>query len=55
MKLTFDPSKDAANMAKHGVSLGTADELEWDTLECKPDTRHAYGEPRHYETINQNP
>ena len=46
MKLTFDPSKNAANMAKHGMSLGMADELEWETLECKPDTRREYGEPR---------
>jgi uncharacterized DUF497 family protein len=46
MKLTYDPHKDAANLAKHGVSLGMADELEWDTLDCKPDTRREYGEPR---------
>ena len=45
MRITFDPPKDAANRAKHGVSLVMADELEWDTLECKPDTRE-YGEPR---------
>jgi uncharacterized DUF497 family protein len=23
-----------------------AESLEWDTLECKPDTRRDYGEPR---------
>jgi len=46
MKLTFDPKKDAANVAKHGVSLAMADDLEWDTLECKQDTRREYGEPR---------
>jgi uncharacterized DUF497 family protein len=46
MKLTFDPHKDASNQAKHGVSLGMAEELDWDTLECKPDTRREYGEPR---------
>ncbi len=46
MKLTHDPPKDAANMAKHGVSLGAADEMEWDTLRCKPDTRREYGEAR---------
>ncbi len=46
MKLTFDPLKDAANMAKHGVSLGMTDELEWDTLDCKRDTCREYGEPR---------
>lgn len=46
MKLTFDPLKDTANIAKHGVSLGMAEELEWETLLCKPDTRREYGEPR---------
>jgi uncharacterized DUF497 family protein len=46
MKITFDPQKDATNTAKHGVSLGTAEDLDWDTLLCKPDTRRDYGEPR---------
>ena len=46
MELTFDPPKDAVNLAKHGLSLGMAEELEWDTLQCKPDTRREYGEPR---------
>ncbi len=46
MQITFDPTKDAANLAKHGVSLAMASEFEWDTLECKPDTRRDYGELR---------
>jgi uncharacterized DUF497 family protein len=46
MKLTFDPKKDAANIAKHGVTLAMAEDLEWETLECKHDTRREYGEPR---------
>jgi uncharacterized DUF497 family protein len=46
MKLTFDPMKDGANVAKHGVSLVVAEDLEWETLECKQDTRRDYGEPR---------
>jgi len=46
MNLTFDPKKDAANIAKHGVSLAMSESLEWDTLECKADTRRDYGEPR---------
>ena len=46
MKITFDPPKDAKNLVKHGVSLGMADSLEWDTLEHKPDTRRDYGEQR---------
>lgn len=46
MKLTFDPHKNGVNLAKHGLSLDLAEELEWDTLEYKPDTRREYGELR---------
>ena len=28
MNIEFDPRKDAANIAKHGISLSRADELE---------------------------
>lgn len=46
MKITFDAIKDTANLAKHGVSLAMAEDLEWGTLYCKQDTRREYGEPR---------
>ena len=46
MRLTFDPHKDGLNLDKHGLSLAMANELEWDTLQCKADTRREYGEPR---------
>lgn len=46
MKVTFDPAKDVANQAKHGVSLALAKELEWDTAVTWPDLRQDYGEPR---------
>ena len=46
MQITFDPDKDAANVAKHAVSLAMARDLEWDTLQCKEDTRRNYGETR---------
>lgn len=46
MDLTFDPAKDAANLAKHGVSLALATQLEWDSALTWPDLRRAYGEPR---------
>ena len=46
MKITFDPAKDAANISKHGVSLGMAAGLEWDTALTWPDERKDYGEPR---------
>lgn len=46
MKIAFDPSKDARNIAAHGVSLASAEALllgftvEW------LDRRHDYGERR---------
>jgi uncharacterized DUF497 family protein len=46
MEITFDPDKDASNIAKHGVSLALAAELEWEWLLVKPDTRRDYGELR---------
>ena len=47
MQIEFDPAKDVANQRKHaGVTLVMSNDLEWDTLQCKQDTRHSYGEPR---------
>lgn len=46
MEITFDPAKDAANVAKHGVSLAVAAEFEWESSVFWTDTRRAYGEPR---------
>ena len=30
MQIAFDPTKDASNQEKHGVSLALASELDWD-------------------------
>ncbi len=46
MDITFDPAKDKANQAKHGVSLSLARELDWSSVLVKPDTRRDYGELR---------
>lgn len=46
MQIEFDPTKNASNERKHGVSLGLAAELEWDTLRSRTDTRRDYGEAR---------
>lgn len=46
MNIEFDPAKDAANMAKHGISLAVAARIEWNAVLCLPDTRHDYGETR---------
>ena len=37
--IIFDPYKDAANVAKHALSLTLARDLEWDTLQWKGGTR----------------
>jgi len=46
MNITFDATKDAANIAKHGMSLALAAQLEWDAAMIWPDARFAYGECR---------
>lgn len=44
--IDLDPEKDAANLAKHGLSLARAVELEWGDAEIIPDNRRDYGEDR---------
>ena len=44
MDIEFDTAKDVANIAKHGVSLARA--IELDVLTIKADTRQEYGEAR---------
>jgi uncharacterized DUF497 family protein len=46
MNIEFDPAKDAANTAKHEVSLSQASEFEWDTAVVWQDTRRDYREER---------
>ncbi len=46
MEIEFDPDKASSNAAKHGVSLDTAENLEWDMLLAEEDKREAYGELR---------
>lgn len=46
MDIEFDTAKDEANIAKHGVSLALAAEIEWCDVLCVPDTRRDYGEVR---------
>ena len=46
MQISFDPAKDAANRAKHGLALAEAAAVEWDSVIAAPDTRRDYGEPR---------
>lgn len=46
MQIEFDPAKDAANQAKHGVPLSMADELDWEAALVWVDDRLEYNERR---------
>ena len=46
LQIEFDPKKDAANLAKHGVSLALAVELDWDAALVWVDDRYEYDEMR---------
>ncbi|MDB5422615.1 MAG: hypothetical protein JWQ29_31 [Phenylobacterium sp.] len=46
MNIEFDPAKDAANLAKHGLSLGEAAEFDFTAAVVVPDDRLDYGEVR---------
>jgi uncharacterized protein len=46
MRIEFDPTKDAANKTKHGVSLSVAGELDWESALVWVDDRFEYNEIR---------
>jgi hypothetical protein len=46
MAITFDPEKNARNIAERGQSFERVAELEWDTAVIAEETRCDYGEPR---------
>lgn len=46
MNIEFDPAKDAANQAKHGVPLAAAADFDWDTALEREDDRFDYREIR---------
>lgn len=47
MEIEFDPDKDAANFAKHGMSLADAAEFDFETASVLVDGRYDYGETRY--------
>jgi uncharacterized DUF497 family protein len=51
MEIEFDPDKDAANLKKHGISLGRAAELDWDHAAYVADNRFSYDEIRVNATV----
>ncbi len=46
MEIEFDPIKNTANQAKHGVSLALGTELDWDAALVWIDERYGYDEVR---------
>jgi hypothetical protein len=46
VRIEFDPAKDAANRARHGVALSLARELDWDAALAWVDHRFGYDEVR---------
>ena len=48
MQIEFDLVKDAANLAKHHVSLVAVYEFEWEQCICWQDLRIKYTERREY-------
>lgn len=44
--MEFDPAKDKANRAAHGVSLALAEKLDWDSALVWIDDRFQYDEMR---------
>ena len=44
MRIEFDPAKDIENLAKHGVSLALARELDWEAALVWIDDRFEYDE-----------
>lgn len=46
MRITYDPAKNEANIAKHGVALSEAASIEWESALVWRDERRDYGEPR---------
>ena len=46
MHISFDPQKNSINLAKHGMSLASAEELEWECALTWQDLRYHYDEIR---------
>ena len=47
MAVAFDPDKDARNIAKHGISLARAEEMDMSAALVGEDDRFDYGERRY--------
>lgn len=50
ISIEFDPAKNEANIAKHGVDMALGEEFEFDTALVTVDRRQIYGEIWHVAT-----
>nr|WP_294504797.1 BrnT family toxin [uncultured Rhodopila sp.] len=46
MKITYDPNKNAWNIAERGLPFDLVAELDWETAVAREDKRRDYGERR---------
>jgi len=46
MAITFDPAKNARNIAERGLPFERVADLDWETAVVIEDVRRDYGEPR---------
>ncbi len=46
MRVEFDPDKNHANFKKHGLWFENVEDLDWNTVVFRHDTRRDYGEVR---------
>lgn len=53
MRIAFDPDKDAANKAKHGLSLAEAADFDFELAIVLVDDRFDYGETRYRAFVRQ--
>jgi len=47
MEIEYDPQKNQANIAKHGVDFAAAEDFDWDTATITNDERLDYKEIRY--------
>jgi len=47
MTVTFDPAKNATNIAERGLPFDMVDDIDWDEAIIDEDTRKSYGERRY--------
>lgn len=46
MEVRYDPAKNQANMARHGISFERVAECDWTAAQIRQDDRYDYGEAR---------